>query len=233
LTHIAHYVAHSLLLVSIAIFTNIEVILYSAQLRACRLLAAMKVALRIYAAIFTPLIIQGMSIPPMFSKQQSVTKSTPAVLANECFLNSTPTSSLNNSILIQSQSDADSQLQGCTTVLGSIEIAQNYTGALSLPSVANITGKILQENGSNTPYITSIQLENLIYIDSVRIDSAAALESISFPELSSATTLSFNGNSGPKIDCPSLVTASHINIIGLGFEYVCIQNKKTSTLLTE
>jgi len=120
-----------------------------------------------------------------------------------------------DSIIIHSQDDIDTQLQGCTTIEGGLAIASDYTGSFSLPGVNNLIGDLLwQFSPPSTPGLTSFNfpdMENMFVVD---LQGLPALTSISMPKVEQLSTLSLLGNSSVTIDCGSLANANTIIIEG-------------------
>jgi hypothetical protein len=118
-----------------------------------------------------------------------------------------------DSVIIHSQNDIDTQLQGCTTIDGGLAIASDYTGSFSLPGVVNFVGDLLwQLSPPLTPGLTSFDFPDMVNMFVIDLQGLPALTSISMPKLEQVSSFSLLGNSSVTIDCGSLVNANTIMI---------------------
>jgi hypothetical protein len=122
-----------------------------------------------------------------------------------------------DSVIIHSQNDIDTLLQGCTTIDGGLAIASDYTGSFSLPGVVNFVGDLLwQQSPPLTPGLTSFDFPDLINMFVIDLQGLPALTSISMPKLEQISSFSLLGNASVSIDCGSLVHANTIMIEATG-----------------
>ncbi|KAH8431702.1 uncharacterized protein LDX57_009357 [Aspergillus melleus] len=81
----------------------------------------------------------------------------------------------------------DALSSSCTTMIGALMIATNFTGPFILPNITNITGEIMLDwwDFKPTPNVTVIDLPDLQYMQSdIQVGSLAnTLERISLPKL--------------------------------------------------
>ena len=110
---------------------------------------------------------------------------------------------------------------GCTSIIGDIIIANNYTGSFVLSNVTSISSGIATQNGdfdslpAQVPSLTSIEVRNLTSIATITIINATALTSVSFPDLSTLGGIEVQAASGLALGFPSLQNVSeYISIHG-------------------
>jgi hypothetical protein len=172
----------------------------------------------IVAAVVATLIWTEGTIRSLWKLQELITSFPLGTNAKLCTLRPNQTDADYadwHSIIVHSQNDIDTQLQGCTTINGGLAIASDYTGSFSLPGVINFVGDLLwQFSPPLTPGLTSFDfpdMENMFVID---LQGLPALTSISMPKVEQISSLILMGNSSVTIDCGSLVNANTIIIEG-------------------
>lgn len=125
-------------------------------------------------------------------------------------------------VQILSQEDLNNRSAGCTTIIGDVWIASNYTGTLVLHNVTNITGSIETVTSSSNSQVapqfnlTSIEMPDLVVVSGIFIASSQPLELLSFPKLTSSdNSLQFyTGYTPTNISFPALVNITDLSIIG-------------------
>ena len=113
--------------------------------------------------------------------------------------------------VVTSQNDLDTQLTGCTTIVGSIEIA-NYTGSFALPNVTSVTGSIYTT--PDVSNITSFEMADLSQTLSISLANVPKLTSINLPGLRTIHAIQIGGENVAKIYFTSLLTVGSINLYG-------------------
>ncbi|RAQ60925.1 hypothetical protein COH20_010806 [Aspergillus flavus] len=125
--------------------------------------------------------------------------------------------------------DVESLFQGCTHVRGDITITDTYSGALILPNLKTIDGKLDVQYitsrpgmGNSTPtQITSLELPDTQSIKNVAIANITTLKTISMPRLESVSHFAIyqHGITTDTLDLRSLREASYFYLAG-GFSSV-------------
>lgn len=105
---------------------------------------------------------------------------------------------------ISNQKDVDNILGNCTSIEGTIEIAQNYTGSLLIANITSIDGSIRTNSDSDTYSLTSIDAPDLTTIVGLYIDTASTLTNVSFPSLSTAQDIFIGPVAGITVEFPRL-----------------------------
>jgi hypothetical protein len=129
----------------------------------------------------------------------------------------------NQSFVISSQQDIDTNLNGCTEI-HQIFITPNYTGAFVLPNTTTSLGVISVGNGQSgtsaellgaNPSITSIVADGVTNITQIDMCCVPALEYLSFKSLSAADSVYIIEVGVTALDFPSLVNvAGELSISG-------------------
>lgn len=120
--------------------------------------------------------------------------------------------------------DVESLFQGCTHVRGDITITDTYSGALILPNLKTIDGKLDVQYitsrpgmGNSTPtQITSLELPDTQSIKNVAIANITTLKTISMPRLESVSHFAIyqHGITTDTLDLRSLREASYFYLAG-------------------
>lgn len=137
---------------------------------------------------------------------------------------------------VSSQFWVDEKFAGCTEIYGTLYIADNYTGPLSLPGVTYIYGGISNTYDSSfraipSPYLSSIELPDLNYTSSLSINGALKLRKVSFSSLTAVSEPIFlTGLDDCAVDFPSLTTTEGLRVIGNPKTYVLLTLQPQSTV---
>lgn len=133
------------------------------------------------------------------------------------------------SYVVESQSDFDATFGNCTTIVGYISISPNYTGAFIMKNITNITEglltlgmqylsacneRVVTTTQSPTPFLTSVQANNLVETYLLDFTGVPALESISLPNLSAVGILNVHSSPKMSLNFPKLAFAMEIAIEG-------------------
>ncbi|GES63663.1 hypothetical protein ATEIFO6365_0007035000 [Aspergillus terreus] len=115
---------------------------------------------------------------------------------------------------IHSQSQLDTISKQCTTLLGNVEIASNYTGPFTVSGVSNITGVLSAANtiGARNN-ITVVELPDVLYLGGISFlgtDTTA----ISILNATEIGTISLTGANATSFSAPLLQSAGDINLDG-------------------
>ncbi|PVH82198.1 hypothetical protein DL98DRAFT_570743 [Cadophora sp. DSE1049] len=147
-----------------------------------------------------------------------------AVFARECG-NET---GIITGITVWSQQDADTKLDGCTSLVCALTIGHNYTGDFVLRGVTNLTRGFGTSTGyawtspdeteEGVPGLTSITAPDLLEVGSYSLDlqNATALKSVSFEKLRKTYNLNLElGGLDSSLSFPSLETVvGRLEILG-------------------
>jgi hypothetical protein len=116
-----------------------------------------------------------------------------------------------------SQEQLDSRLAGCTSIIGWLNIARNYTGSFVLNNITTITGGIgtYDDDSSESTGLTSIEASGLLSTQELRIYRAPMLNNVTFPDLTSIGNLKLDLTSKDgEVYFPSLKNATTVSIYG-------------------
>ncbi|CZR64659.1 uncharacterized protein PAC_14557 [Phialocephala subalpina] len=125
--------------------------------------------------------------------------------------------------LVYTQSDIDSNPSNCTTITGSILIANNFTGDLNLNGIFTITDGISiydvdPVHVMSAPFLTSVTALDVNTVGAAGIsgfDSVPMMKHMSFPNLQSIGMLEVHaGPSGVDLEFPSLTSAENVYLTG-------------------
>ncbi|KAE8347056.1 hypothetical protein BDV24DRAFT_53417 [Aspergillus arachidicola] len=129
--------------------------------------------------------------------------------------------------------DVKSLFQGCTHVRGDITITDTYSGALILPSLKTIDGKLDVQyitsrpgtGNSTATQVTSLELPDTQSIKNVAIANITTLKTISMPRLESVSHFAIyqHGFTTDTLDLRSLREASYFYLAG-GFSSVNVDS---------
>ena len=110
------------------------------------------------------------------------------------------------------------ELQGCTTIVGSISIRSSYTGPFVLSGISNITEAVSvddsDEDATVDNHITSVEMDNLTYLHDLYFSRVPNLTSINFPKLATISELSIDASQLSNVDFRSLLNATSLTISG-------------------
>lgn len=114
---------------------------------------------------------------------------------------------------VASQSSLDLLAKDCTTLNGSLVIANNFTGPFYLPNIQNITGEIRQNISlSDIASPTSIDLPDLVYGGENIYLYMPTLASVSMPKLKTAQYIQMDYVQ--RVNLTSLESALFVSIAG-------------------
>ncbi|KAE8330060.1 hypothetical protein BDV39DRAFT_170630 [Aspergillus sergii] len=129
--------------------------------------------------------------------------------------------------------DVESLFQGCTHVRGDITITDTYSGALILPNLKTIDGKLDVQyitsrpgtGNSTATQVTSLELPDTQSIKNVAIANISTLKTISMTRLESVSHFSIyqHGITTDTLDLRSLREASYFYLAG-GFSSVNVDS---------
>jgi hypothetical protein len=105
---------------------------------------------------------------------------------------------------VSNQNDVDRLLGNCTSIQGTLGIAQNYTGSLLLSNITSISGSILTDSDLDAHSLTSIEAPALTTIEGISISNASTLTNISFSSLSTAQYIAISAVAGLAVEFPQL-----------------------------
>jgi hypothetical protein len=129
-------------------------------------------------------------------------------------------------VLVQNQTDLDSKINGCDTIIGGIFIAPNYTGPFVLSNVSNITASICtngtpcgnsgdRDETETTPLLTSVQSNSLTSLGgSFELSGVPALKYISMPYLGFVDDIIISSNPELSISFPLVKNLTWLQILG-------------------
>lgn len=121
-------------------------------------------------------------------------------------------------MLVHSQSELDTQTKDCTTVNGSIAIAADFSGPLTLSGVSIITDKFysaqIDSEEAGNHGLTSIEMKDVKAVGTLAFGGSYALRSISLPDLEFASWMGVDGWVVDTLDFPSLTNADEIHLFG-------------------
>lgn len=121
---------------------------------------------------------------------------------------------------IHSQSQLDIISEQCTTLVGNVEIASNYTGPFTVSGVSNITGVLSAANtiGSRNN-ISVIELPDVLHLGGISFFSTDTT-TIYIPNAAKIGTISLTRVNATSFSAPLLQSAVDINLDGGFTEYV-------------
>ncbi|KJK61891.1 hypothetical protein P875_00086581 [Aspergillus parasiticus SU-1] len=132
--------------------------------------------------------------------------------------------------------DVESLFQGCTHVRGDITITDTYSGALILPNLKTIDGKLDVQyitsrpgmGNSTATQVTSLELPDTQSIKNVAIANITTLKTISMPRLESVSHFAIyqHGITTDTLDLRSLREASYFYLAG-GFSSVNVDSLRS------
>ncbi|KAB8206037.1 hypothetical protein BDV34DRAFT_93098 [Aspergillus parasiticus] len=132
--------------------------------------------------------------------------------------------------------DVESLFQGCTHVRGDITITDTYSGALILPNLETIDGKLDVQyitsrpgmGNSTATQVTSLELPDTQLIKNVAIANITTLKTISMPRLESVSHFAVyqHGITTDTLDLRSLREASYFYLAG-GFSSVNVDSLRS------
>jgi hypothetical protein len=119
-------------------------------------------------------------------------------------------------VVVHSQDDVDSLVNGCFTITGKIEIATNYTGSFNLSGVSFMTGFITTSGAYSeaVPGLTSVTLNDLEYISHLYLRNVSSLSAVSAPKLTQGISIQINTAIPSTIDFPLLENAGDLYLLG-------------------
>lgn len=185
----------------------------------------MKLLLQVILSVY---LISGESPPPFldhvtaqFSHIDIVLLLTyiPVALAQIC---ETPYEYYGENDTISSGDDFNRRFGNCTTIVGSLHIARNYSGSLILHDITNVTGHISisafdgpEESMNLTLNLTSIEANVLVSLGDLILFDVPALKSVAFPKLETIGSLEIDFISDDaELSFPSLFNATSLELSG-------------------
>jgi hypothetical protein len=127
--------------------------------------------------------------------------------ARECYVDGTDKGSF-HSLLVENYPQLN-QFKGCTTLIGSLDIAPTFAGDLSLRGVKNITGLI-----SVFGAVEEIDLPDLEYIGEVILFERHRVKRLLLPRVSRVKALHISQPRGFFFDLGALTCAEAISLDG-------------------
>jgi hypothetical protein len=120
---------------------------------------------------------------------------------------------------ITSQEDLNTKSAGCSTIVGHLHIASNYSGPLVLHSITNITGHISSlGNGESQSMnqLLSIEMPDLVVVSGIILTGRQSIALVSFPKLESSneSIIIYPGAVAANLSFPALVNSTDIIITG-------------------
>ncbi|KAG9229936.1 hypothetical protein BJ875DRAFT_546586 [Amylocarpus encephaloides] len=117
-------------------------------------------------------------------------------------------------VLVNNQTELDSQTQGCDLNESGLLISENYTGSFSLNGHTNVSSLDLAtlwyRSGVPAPKLTTIEINDALFIGRIDLWRAGSNNSLSAPQAEIIRTLKYDGNGSQSLDFPSLKNASVI-----------------------
>ncbi|KAL5342372.1 hypothetical protein BJX70DRAFT_318880 [Aspergillus crustosus] len=137
----------------------------------------------------------------------------PGTMAREC-LASDILPEVDQTVTISSPNQL-SGFDGCTTIIGNLQIDSAYRGGFTLSGVTAIAGQLIMDESNESHDLEAIELPDLIHIDSLSLPQAWGMKTLSAPRLESVDTLTFiQAFEEDSFDFTGLTSASTVLIAG-------------------